>query len=248
MTESGSNVRTIKINNANVAAPDSAPANRRRRTNRRKQNGGSEMETPTVDASSAPVSTPVINITKVVPPTPSSSSGSQSGGSSDVKTNIPPGPRVPQGGPWSAPACMDCPRQNIVVANASTGSQVAGGSVETKVVLKKKNRTSKVILKTALQKGGESGKNSRNKLQGSGFKAANRVISGGKKTRRLVVNQVSTRLKKTRSVVKQAKEMPLEDLKKLLIAKKLIKPNSKAPESILRQIYADSLIVGKKTL
>jgi len=36
----------------------------------------------------------------------------------------------------------------------------------------------------------------------------------------------------------------LEELKTYLIEKKLIGPNSKAPESILRQIAADSQIVS----
>jgi len=40
------------------------------------------------------------------------------------------------------------------------------------------------------------------------------------------------------------KEMPLEDLKKHLVAKGLIKKGRKAPASILRQIAADSQIVG----
>jgi hypothetical protein len=42
--------------------------------------------------------------------------------------------------------------------------------------------------------------------------------------------------------------MPLEKLKELLVSKKLIKANSKAPESILRQIAADSQLVANKIL
>jgi hypothetical protein len=47
---------------------------------------------------------------------------------------------------------------------------------------------------------------------------------------------------------KKVKETPLDELKKQLIAKKLIKPTSKAPESVLRQIAADAQIVAGKAL
>ena len=42
--------------------------------------------------------------------------------------------------------------------------------------------------------------------------------------------------------------MPLDKLREHLIQKKLIKATSKAPESILRQIAADSQIVAGKSL
>jgi len=67
-----------------------------------------------------------------------------------------------------------------------------------------------------------------------------------KKNRKIVLGLVSLKKRQTKaSKIKQSvKEMPLEDLKKHLIAKGLIKVGSKAPESILRQIAADSQIVG----
>lgn len=219
-------VRTIKINSTGTVnnieevtedIVDPPVVNRRRRTNRRKQEGGSASENP------------VINITKdnstipVVPPKlPSLTGGS--------KTNIPPGPRLNSGS-------VQVPSTPIIDIKDQVGS-VAGDQKGglTKVVLKRKNRTSKVILKTKTT----APEVPTGKVQGSG--------SLKKKTRRLIVKQVSKRLKKTRHLVKHAKEMPIDALRKILVTKKLIKPNSKAPESILRQIYADSVIVGKKTL
>jgi hypothetical protein len=67
-----------------------------------------------------------------------------------------------------------------------------------------------------------------------------------KKNRRIILGLVSLKKRQTKaSKIKQSiKEMPLEDLKKHLVAKGLIKTTSKAPESILRQIAADSQIVG----
>lgn len=67
-----------------------------------------------------------------------------------------------------------------------------------------------------------------------------------KKNRKIILGLVSLKKRQTKaSKIKQSvKEMPLEDLKKHLVAKGLIKTGSKAPESILRQIAADSQIVG----
>lgn len=211
------NVRTIKIQNGGSGASeasDEAPANRKRRTYRKRQDGGTQGQTQAIveDSQPAPTSAigaPIINIIKETstPALPAPQKGGSISASTQ-KTNIPPGP--------------------VINAKEQTGAGT------TKVVLKKKNRTSKVILKpktgTVPVKPGPT----------SGLPV--------KKTRRLVVKQVSKRLKKTRHVVKHAKEMPIDELRKILITKKLIKPHSKAPESILRQIYADSVIVGKKTL
>ena len=67
-----------------------------------------------------------------------------------------------------------------------------------------------------------------------------------KKNRKIILGLISLKKRQTKaSKIKQSvKEMPLEDLKKHLITKGLIKVGSKAPESILRQIAADSQIVG----
>jgi hypothetical protein len=67
-----------------------------------------------------------------------------------------------------------------------------------------------------------------------------------KKNRKIVLGLVSLKKRQTKAhkIKQSVKEMPLEDLKKHLIDKGLIKVGSKAPESILRQIAADSQIVG----
>jgi len=69
---------------------------------------------------------------------------------------------------------------------------------------------------------------------------------GQKKTRKIVLGLVSLQKRQTRAkkISEKMKEMPIDRLRKQLIEQGLIKPNSKAPESILRQIAADSQIVG----
>ena len=68
------------------------------------------------------------------------------------------------------------------------------------------------------------------------------------KTRKVVLQAISKKINKTRHAIKHAKELPIDQVRAVLIDKKLIKSTSKAPDSVLRQIYSDSLIVAKKTL
>lgn len=122
-------------------------------------------------------------------------------------------------------------QQTSVNANASHSQQQTGGV--TQVILKPKDRqTTKVLLKK--------------KEKVPGVIKPKPVHKS--KTRKLVLSSPSHRLVKTRHTIKHAKELPLPALRSILIEKKLIKPTSKAPEAILRQIYTDTLIVAKKTL
>jgi hypothetical protein len=71
-----------------------------------------------------------------------------------------------------------------------------------------------------------------------------------KKSRKITlgVAQLHKRMTRAKKVHHKVTAMPIDKLKKLLIEKKLIKPTSKAPESILRQIAADSQIMDGKSL
>lgn len=71
-----------------------------------------------------------------------------------------------------------------------------------------------------------------------------------KKNRRVLLGVASLHKRMTRAkkMQKTAKEMPLDKLKEELIRKKLIKPTSRAPESVLRQIAGDAQIVESKSL
>jgi uncharacterized protein YjeT (DUF2065 family) len=56
------------------------------------------------------------------------------------------------------------------------------------------------------------------------------------------------RLTRAKKIHTDVKEIPLADLRKQLIKRKLIRETSTAPESILRQIAADAQIVAGKGL
>ena len=70
------------------------------------------------------------------------------------------------------------------------------------------------------------------------------------KTRRITLGLVGLAKRQTRAkrIGQKVKEMPLDALRSHLVAKGLIKANSKAPESILRQIAADAQILAGKGL
>ena len=71
-----------------------------------------------------------------------------------------------------------------------------------------------------------------------------------KKNRRVLlgVSSLHKRMTRAKKMQKTVKEMPLDKLKEELLKKKLIKPTSKAPESVLRQIATDAQIMEGKAL
>lgn len=71
-----------------------------------------------------------------------------------------------------------------------------------------------------------------------------------KKVRKVTVgiNSLHKRMTRAKKLRDKVKDMPIDKLKEELIKKKLIKPTSKAPESVLRQIATDAHIVAGKAL
>lgn len=71
-----------------------------------------------------------------------------------------------------------------------------------------------------------------------------------KKSRKVIlgINALHNRVTRAKKIREKVKVMPLDDLRKELIKRGLIKESSKAPESILRQIAADAQIVSGKGL
>jgi hypothetical protein len=60
----------------------------------------------------------------------------------------------------------------------------------------------------------------------------------------LPVNVIKTKIAKTRKHIKESQSMSIDKIRKELIASKLLNPASKAPDSLLRKIYADVKIIG----
>jgi hypothetical protein len=65
---------------------------------------------------------------------------------------------------------------------------------------------------------------------------------------RVSLSNLNKRITRHKKIQKEAKIIPIDDIKKSLVEAKLIKPETKAPESILRQIYADYQALKNKAL
>jgi len=141
-----------------------------------------------------------------------------------------PSPSAPASSPSSAPSA---PSASAPASAPSAPSALVGQNGGTKIIkVELKRKSAKKHVKLHPKKDGIK------KLAMS--KKARKVSIG--------LSSLHKRVRRAQKTEKKVKEMSLEDLKKELIAKKLIKVTSKAPESVLRQIAADSRIMEKKAL
>ena len=133
--------------------------------------------------------------------------------------------------PVSTPAAVALrPQLQVSTPTVTAPAVVEGGAKQIKVELKKKILSKKVTLNP---------KRDVAKPKPHTKKARKFVLGVSSMHRRM------TRAKKLQHTIKKT---PIDVLRKQLIQSKLIKESSKAPEAILRQIAADSELVGKKML
>jgi hypothetical protein len=135
-------------------------------------------------------------------------------------STIPASPHVTTTSPHTLPIQSESPATS------------QGGKI--RVELKKKPQTKKVQLHP---KKAEAPKTPLKKMQ---TKKNRKVLLG--------VSSLHKRMTRAKKVHTAIKAMSLEKLKALLLSKKLIKPTSKAPESVLRQIASDAGIVEQNAL
>ncbi len=106
------------------------------------------------------------------------------------------------------------------------GRVVLGGKKPkpTRVLLTKKNHGSAPLVATA----------------GTASKRHRKVTLG--------LQHLKRRVTKARRLNKLTRQIPIEQIKKELVVAKIIKDDSKAPEAVLRQMYADAKIISTKSL
>jgi hypothetical protein len=133
---------------------------------------------------------------------------------------------VPTNVPANVPTPLETPLQ----------TQEAGASKKPiKVILTKKEKPKeKVILAPAKEK--PSPVKIRSKTQ----KASRRI--------RVSLDTLSSRMNRAKTIKKESQNHSLEVIKKALSKAGLIKPDSKAPEKILRQMYSDFEQLKQKAL
>lgn len=214
-------VRQIRL--TGPAAEDYSGGSKKERRTRSKKKGGADED---VHAPALPPNAPNAPNAPSAPsaPLPRMPASSPNASPSPPSSNTPP-PNAPNG---PLPVASNGPPPNSPNAPLQDG-----GAKVIRVELKKRATAKKVHLQP---KKGEP------KLHGKKqhTKKARKVLLG--------LSGLHKRMARAKKMTRKVKEMPLSQLREHLIQKKLIRPTSKAPESILRQIAADAQIVASKSL
>ena len=137
--------------------------------------------------------------------------------------NVPPPPPLlaPAAAPAAAPAPAPAPA--VPPPQQSNIPPALRGGAKTKVVLEPPKKTAAKLVESK-----------------SKTRKAKKI--------RVSLTGLGKRITRHKKIQKEARSHSIEEIKKTLIAAKLIKPESKAPESILRQIYADYQTLKNKAL
>ena len=164
------------------------------------------------------------------------------GGDSRKKANSVPVSSPPVSSPpvSSQPSPYSITRQTApapVPVNSIVPTTMDGGTKIIKVELKKRATMKRVHLQP---KRSDALKGVKKPLSTPQTKKARKVT--------LAVGALHKRMKRAKKMTRKVKEMSPQQLREHLIEKKLIKPTSKAPDAVLRQIAADAQIVAGKAL
>jgi hypothetical protein len=141
-----------------------------------------------------------------------------------------------------APVLPGSPEPVPVISGVdpSQPSPVGGSRATTRLVLAPPKRKTRIALKSKKLKGGsESSMQNKNNTPP--------MPGGTRKARKihLRVKGVTMRLAKAKKAKRQAMSAPISDVKARLESAGIIKKGSKAPEHMLRNMYADLLITKK---
>jgi len=114
--------------------------------------------------------------------------------------------------------------------------QVAGAK-PVKVILEKKKKATRVVLAPTKVK----------KLNPTAPATPAKTRKVAKKIR-MSLNGFGKRVTRATTIRVDAKKQKIDDVKKILVEAKLIKESSKAPEGVLRQMYADYMTLKNRAL
>jgi hypothetical protein len=128
----------------------------------------------------------------------------------------------------SSPAPVPTP--SVPVAKPAQGGAV-------KVILEKKKKATRVVLAPTKVK----------KLNPTTSPAPAKTRKVAKKIR-MSLGGFGKRVNRANTIRNDAKKQTIEEVKKTLVEAKLIKAESKAPESVLRTMYADYMMLKNRAL
>lgn len=162
----------------------------------------------------------------------------QKGGTSpgtlvQVEANKPPNAIVP-------PANFKNSTETALAKTTTDSSPApvqSAGAKPVKVILEKKKKMTRVVLSPTKVK-------KLNPLVSSSSVKTRKVA----KKIRMSLNGFGKRVTRANTIRMEAKKQSVEDVKKILVEAKLIKPDSKAPEGVLRQMYADYMMLKNRAL
>lgn len=177
------------------------------------------------------------------------SGGTSPGTSLQVEANHPPG-----GG--AVPSVNFQKSTDVALAKTTTESSPApvatsmkggatkppplaqeGGAKPVKVILEKKKKQTRVVLSP----------NKVKKLPGIPSSSPAKTRKVAKKVR-MSLSGFGKRVTRANTIRHDAKKQTIDQIKKTLVEAKLIKADSKAPEGVLRQIYADYMMLKNRAL
>lgn len=168
--------------------------------------------------------------------------GTSPGTSLQVEANNPPGGGSPPAADFQKSTDSALAKPSLESSPAPVLKQAGGtkpeGQKAVKVILEKKKKGTKVVLAPTKVK----------KLQPTP------VVTGGAKTRRVAkkirmsIHGFSKRVNRATTIKQESKKQKIEDIKKTLLEAKLIKDDSKAPEAVLRTMYADYMTLKNRAL
>lgn len=147
-------------------------------------------------------------------------------------------------------ARVNSARPAVEVGLPSLPAQAQAAGAPVKVVLKPKKKTARVVLAPPKKGGGNANANAVEKVNVHPVAPAN-LSGGGKKTRKAIkvsLPGLNKKLTKAKTIRQDAAKTSVEQVKKTLHKAGLIKMDTKAPESILRQMYADFMVLKNRAL
>lgn len=167
------------------------------------------------------------------PPT-NQKGGTSPGTSLQIEANKPPG-----GG--SVPSVNFQKSTDVALAKTTTDSSPApvqsAGAKPVKVILEKKKKGTRVVLAPTKVR----------KLNPPTTVQQTKTRKVAKKIR-MSLGGFGKRVTRAHTIRADAKKQKIEDVKKTLVEAKLIKADSKAPEEVLRQMYADYMTLKNRAL
>ena len=119
-------------------------------------------------------------------------------------------------------------------APAAANDPKVGGAHAKVTLVKSRKAPRKLVLAAAATKGGAPQAPSHKRKTAKKIKVSLSGLGRG--------------LRRATTIRKKASKHTLEEVKKALVEAKLVKPDTKAPEDILRQMYADYMTLKKKAL